>query len=983
MSMPDSRWGRWCRVLRRSRRQPRALNPSDSGCQGLEPLEPRLLLSAAVAAAVATAIATAIASEPGDFSTQDAVVVPLEVGLTAVPTDLDQVGTLWFPFLEWSVNNPTCSGNPFDLLATVTFTHTDTGTQRTTEMFYDGTDTWKFRFTGSVIGPWTFTSSSADVDLNNLTGTVTINPNPDPNAYGFMTQYQTVDGTKWARFKGNDAQVEAFVPQLVMGEPEPSVYLNNPAAIGADIQEFVVRHGFNGFHVVSVASRWFDINNAELTPSNNSMTDPDARTFEVLEQLITQTHAAAGVVHIWEWGDEQRGTTPIGLAGGINGAVDQRLSRYIAARLGPLPGWSMGYGFDLDEWVSSADVQIWRDFMHTKFSDFHYLGGRPQGPNSGTDHSAFQSWNQPLDYSSYEHWEPTYDVYVAAINSTLDQPVMSEDRLRIREQGREKDYTNEQTRRGLYHSTLAGGVANIWANLTDPDGTSHGGGESFVYPDPQWIKTYSVFFFDNNRFKNDLLRANDLTDGLAMRLPDNSMFIFYKEDTSSVQIDLGAPNVDDGITHPQVGDGDTTDSSIGGRIARRNDDPGEDFYFYFDVADPFAFQGNQPDLSITMDYFDSGTATLSLQYDSDTGGTLPAFYNDGGSINLTGTDAWKQHPFQVTDAYFGNRQNGGADLRIFGGVGNTFYLDRVEVTAGQSIGSNGSMIQMDLTGMPTAQQAVAVDTKLDYVEIDLGVLQPVNQVVTLPYASDWVVVVSTESAPQPFDTVQINLGAPDVVDGITHPQGGDGDTTDVTIGGRTARRNIDPNEDFYFYFAVADSFVFQGDQPELSITVDYFDSGTATLSLQYDSDTGGTLPAFYNDGGSINLTGTDTWKQHTFQVNDAYFGNRQNQDADFRIFGGVGNTFYLDRVEVSTGQLRGIGVDASSRYFKDAQDTPVFLLGYYDWASVAPDAFIDAPSRYEDMIEQGAAYGINYVRISLGRPVRVAARQGVPRVLVP
>jgi hypothetical protein len=152
------------------------------------------------------------------------------------------------------------------------------------------------------------------------------------------------------------------------------------------------------------------------------------------------------------------------------------------------------------------------------------------------------------------------------------------------------------------------------------------------------------------------------------------------------------------------------------------------------------------------------------------------------------------------------------------------------------------------------------------------------------------------------DFAEIDLGAPNVTDNITHPQGGDGDTTNISVGSRTARRNVDPNEDFYFYFAVDDSFAFPGGQPELSITIDYFDSGTGTLTLQYDSDTGDALPAFYKHGGNIHLTGTNTWKQHTFQLNDAYFGNRQNQDADFRIFGGVGNTFYLDRLQVTSNQ---------------------------------------------------------------------------------
>lgn len=56
----------------------------------------------------------------------------------------------------------------------------------------------------------------------------------------------------------------------------------------------------------------------------------------------------------------------------------------------------------------------------------------------------------------------------------------------------------------------------------------------------------------------------------------------------------------------------------------------------------------------------------------------------------------------------------------------------------------------------------------------------------------------------------------------------------------------------------------------------------------------------------------------------------------------------------------------TDRYLKDASGKPVFLLGYYDWASVAPGYYIDHPSQYSSMITQGAPYKINYIRISLG-----------------
>ncbi|MEM7653174.1 MAG: DUF5060 domain-containing protein, partial [Pseudomonadota bacterium] len=66
---------------------------------------------------------------------------------------------LFSPFVEWSVDYPSFSGNPFDVDATVTFTHSQTGETRETGMFYDGDGVWKFRFAGVDDGNWTFATS--------------------------------------------------------------------------------------------------------------------------------------------------------------------------------------------------------------------------------------------------------------------------------------------------------------------------------------------------------------------------------------------------------------------------------------------------------------------------------------------------------------------------------------------------------------------------------------------------------------------------------------------------------------------------------------------------------------------------------------------------------------------------------------------------------------------------------------------------------
>jgi len=165
---------------------------------------------------------------------------------------------------------------------------------------------------------------------------------------------------------------------------------------------------------------------------------------------------------------------------------------------------------------------------------------------------------------------------------------------------------------------------------------------------------------------------------------DKLVLYVYKA-ANFVSIDLGTTDIEQGLSRVVVDDGDTVPATIGGREARRNDNPNQDYYFYFDVSDSFAYQGNKLDLYIKIDYYDTGSGSLILEYDA-TG----SIYKNGGSVALSGTDTWKQHAYHVTDAYFGNRQNNGADFRIAGGVGNTFYLDVVGVSVDSHLPSKAA-----------------------------------------------------------------------------------------------------------------------------------------------------------------------------------------------------------------------------------------------------------------------------------------------------
>ena len=288
---------------------------------------------------------------------------------------------MWSPTLEWSVDNPSISGNAFDVLATVTFVHTASGETRKTEMFYDGGTTWLFRFTATRTGAWTFSSSSTDPDLDGWTGSISVSPNPDPTSKGFIV----ASGTRFARqvsdASGDGTGLEGYLHNVFQDE----VDLRTSAIWGQGLGRWAdpsLTHALidqiedNGFDTMEVEleHQVFQLNAARHTDHNRQ--EPDLDTFRIVEQILTIAHARGHTVRLFMWGDESRRMTPEGLPGGINGSVDQRMQRYLCARLGPLPGWTMNYGFDLEEWVSESEVGVWASYMNDHMGWPHLLAAR-------------------------------------------------------------------------------------------------------------------------------------------------------------------------------------------------------------------------------------------------------------------------------------------------------------------------------------------------------------------------------------------------------------------------------------------------------------------------------------------------------------------------------------------------------------------------------------------------------------------------------
>lgn len=106
-----------------------------------------------------------------------------------------------------------------------------------------------------------------------------------------------------------------------------------------------------------------------------------------------------------------------------------------------------------------------------------------------------------------------------------------------------------------------------------------------------------------------------------------------------------------------------------------------------------------------------------------------------------------------------------------------------------------------------------------------------------------------------------------------------------TVDGRSfdAVNSADP----YLYFALDDAFLFQEiDGRDVTIEIEYLDSGSGQFNLAYDSPNG-----IHQLTAPASLTASDHWRTHRFELSDAFFGNRQNDDSDFRLEKAGGNLF--------------------------------------------------------------------------------------------
>jgi hypothetical protein len=475
--------------------------------------------------------------------------------------NLDQRQAEMWKYEEWTLVNTSWTGNPFDVIASVTFVHSGTGLSHKTQMFYAGDKRWKFRFTGTRTGNWNFSTSSSDPELDGHTGSLTVGPRSDSRLKGFLTNV----GNKYAIMDEDIDHLTGYVYQVFMNQQDyeqqhrhSSRILGHPNrdALIADYWNNTQDNGFD-IYFFAVFYSWFRMGALSIDDfSSNSdphLDQPDLALFDVLETAIKYAHERGGRTHIWAWGDNDSRQTPNRLGGGIRGARHLRLMRYIAARLGPLPGWVMSFGFDTIEMPDAEmDTAWWADEMRRLMGWPHILMSRGWHNDSFGANSYASFGAAPYDLQTSDKGPVDYHEIRQHLEAHINKPSIYEERHTYNRwqcwPGPVSDpnrLSETGSRRLIWWQAMAGGMGGFFGHFSTrfnifgpfrPDGPCGYHSESLKTA----FRTHREFWSDgrlNLSMSPDNCRVTG-SNTYCLASADNRQFIYFVEDTNSVTLDL-------------------------------------------------------------------------------------------------------------------------------------------------------------------------------------------------------------------------------------------------------------------------------------------------------------------------------------------------------------------------------------------------------------------------------------------------------------
>lgn len=416
---------------------------------------------------------------------------------------------------------------------------------------------------------------------------------------------------------------------------------------------------------------------------------------------------------------------------------------------------------------------------------------------------------------------------------------------------------------------------------------------------------------------------------------------------TSVSIQLGDPNVDNGLSQTDAQDGVTQVVTVDG-ITGRSTAPGvsTNRYIYFDI-DNSIIDGGPVAATIQITYLDNGTDPFNMQYDG------PEVFTSGPNTTRTGTGDWMTTSIPLPDANFASREQGQYDFRfgILPGA-DDLVLSEVTVTFATPPPPPFRNSQVVFLDAPTFFALLSRHLQNDLVaECSAGILvagqatsavfrvqnfsaQAVTQTVALTGPAGTTVTgpttitvppgaakrlaytvtadasvsggeltltvggrawqfVSTMQAASYLGASEVSaaLGATDTPAGLNRLElGFDGTTVSGSTGGRTWRASDGKNNGFtqegYVYFDVDDTFLADVDGGAAHVEVDYFDDPGIHFRLDYDrQDHQRMLDGIQTPTRTVATQGTGAWLTAVFDLGDIRFADRIPGQPDTRLSG--------------------------------------------------------------------------------------------------
>jgi hypothetical protein len=122
----------------------------------------------------------------------------------------------------------------------------------------------------------------------------------------------------------------------------------------------------------------------------------------------------------------------------------------------------------------------------------------------------------------------------------------------------------------------------------------------------------------------------------------------------------------DGLVRKSPADGAFAYTEHTGQQCIANTNPQRNTYLYLDVDDSISFRAIVPQMRVTVRLLsDASLDGIRLQYDSGGAAEVGHIYESSAPARMQVVHGWTEVSFSVGPAYLGNRQNSGADFRLF------------------------------------------------------------------------------------------------------------------------------------------------------------------------------------------------------------------------------------------------------------------------------------------------------------------------------